>query len=576
MPVDAWDGDTDKVPAQDFLRAFHRNMKPGTSSADMAKAFKNYIVFGSDADRWYNKLSTATKGDMDLIDTAIEAEYPGEVEVQPTEGEYGVMLTKEKIKAEDLGTKVKVADRDVWAHHAWANKVMRLATSAGLSGTATYIEVLRMDLPRQLRTKIPKEFKDWKEFVKAVKDVDAVELELEMNEWREEKAKADRLSQLVERRAAMQASPTAGIRSQLTNTTISAPMQAPRWATAGQNASPFGAAAGGGRGNLFAAPRPYQPSRPLVGDQRRILTEAIARITHHEDTEAGRRAHADQQQEWHRTHGAIPMTVNTPYPLRPGRAPVNSGECFRCGHQGHTNFQRRCVAPQDQCLSIREQQWRRIATQALREAPIAVRAVGVTSWEARTAPEERRKAGWVLGCDEPPPGDASRGPQVRSPTLTPMYTATPESQVIDLYAVGIEESKRASVPFICGIQIEGPRGERVRVRALEDGGALVNAMCTALYEAVRHRIGELERSQKILRMANGALVPSIGSWVGFIGFGRARVRARFEVFPSGGSWSFLFGKPLLEQFKAVHDYGNDTIMVPGEHGPTVVANQMGQ
>ncbi|KAJ7209815.1 hypothetical protein B0H12DRAFT_988346, partial [Mycena haematopus] len=127
-------------------------------------------------------------------------------------------------------------------------------------------------------------------------------------------------------------------------------------------------------------------------------------------------------------------------------------------------------------------------------------------------------------------------------------------------------------PFICGIEVEGPRGELVRIRALEDDGAMVNAMCTALYEAIKHRIGELQWSVKTLRMANGALVPSTGYWEGYIRFGGARVRATFEVFPSGGSWSFLFGKPLLEGFGAVHDYATDTIAVCGEAGVSVVSN----
>jgi hypothetical protein len=159
-----------------------------------------------------------------------------------------------------------------------------------------------------------------------------------------------------------------------------------------------------------------------------------------------------------------------------------------------------------------------------------------------------------------------------------MYSTSTESNVVDLYTVGAKgrDPGRASVPFICGIEVEGPKGENVRVRTLEDGGAMVNAMCTALYAAVRHRIGELQQSGKILRMANGALVPSIGRWEGYIRFGGARVRASFEVFPSGGSWSFLFGKPLLEQFGAVHDYGTDTISVPGEKGSTVVSNQIGR
>lgn len=43
---------------------------------------------------------------------------------------------------------------------------------------------------------------------------------------------------------------------------------------------------------------------------------------------------------------------------------------------------------------------------------------------------------------------------------------------------------------------------------------------------------------------------------------KAKTRASFEVFDSGGVWSMLIGKPLLEQLQAVHDYTNDTIVIP--------------
>ncbi|KAF8175647.1 hypothetical protein K438DRAFT_1608288, partial [Mycena galopus ATCC 62051] len=154
----------------------------------------------------------------------------------------------------------------------------------------------------------------------------------------------------------------------------------------------------------------------------------------------------------------------------------------------------------------------------------------------------------------------------------------PKSHIVDLYTVGIAESepKCTSVPFIYGIEVEGPRGELERVRALEDDGAMVNTMCTALYGVIRHRIGKLQQLGKTFHMANGALVPLIGYWEGYVRFGGARVRASFEVFPSGGSWSFLFGKPLLEGLGAVHNYTTDTIMVREDLGPTVVLNQIGR
>ncbi|KAJ7172817.1 hypothetical protein C8R43DRAFT_1230934 [Mycena crocata] len=404
MAMDAWDGDTEKLSAQDFLRAFHRELRTVPTSAGKAVLFKNYLVSGSDVDDWFQALPAATRADMDLIDSAVEDQYPPETTVQPTQAEYATTLLKCRLTMEELGTKTKVADREVWSHTAWANKMLRLATKAGVSKTSTYIEQVRIDLPRPLRTKIGKVYADWPAFIKAVREVDTVELELDMREWKEEKEKREKLEKMLERQPALQASPTAGIHAQLTSARISAPQTQGRWPATTPGASPFQSVGGGGQGNLFAAPRAtYQPQAPrapqqapprgpyqrpsptvqppLEGEQRRLFLEAIARIPHHPDTPEGRRAHGDQQQEAYRTYGNAEMSISTPYPLRPGRAPLNSGECFRCGFQGHTNYMRRCEAPQDQCLSVREQQWRRIASQALKEAPTAVRMVGYSGWE---------------------------------------------------------------------------------------------------------------------------------------------------------------------------------------------------
>jgi hypothetical protein len=38
---------------------------------------------------------------------------------------------------------------------------------------------------------------------------------------------------------------------------------------------------------------------------------------------------------------------------------------------------------------------------------------------------------------------------------------------------------------------------------------------------------------------------------------------------------FLFGKPLLKQFKAVHDYETDTLMIPQDGVWTTLINKLG-
>jgi hypothetical protein len=113
---------------------------------------------------------------MDLIDAALDAQYPAEVTVQPTQAEYATELLQAWLTAEELGTKLKLGDHDVWAHHVWINKILHLATKAGVAKTTTYIEQVRRELPRPLRTKIVKVYTDWAVFAKAIRDVDTGDL----------------------------------------------------------------------------------------------------------------------------------------------------------------------------------------------------------------------------------------------------------------------------------------------------------------------------------------------------------------------------------------------------------------
>jgi len=74
-------------------------------------------------------------------------------------------------------------------------------------------------------------------------------------------------------------------------------------------------------------------------------------------------------------------------------------------------------------------------------------------------------------------------------------------------------------------------------------------------------------------MANGTVMASDAHWTGYASLEDSHAKIAFEVFDSGGNWAFLFGKPALEAFKAVHDYGNDTITIPGIKGCTVIKNE---
>ena len=110
----------------------------------------------------------------------------------------------------------------------------------------------------------------------------------------------------------------------------------------------------------------------------------------------------------------------------------------------------------------------------------------------------------------------------------------------------------------------------VRIRGLFDDGALVNVMCSSVFNKIKKRLSSGVNSKRQLRMANGSIVPSEAHWEGPVNLGGIHTTIAFEVFDSGGNWAFLFGKPSLEAFKAIHDYGNDTISITGIGGSTTV------
>ncbi|KAG1787214.1 uncharacterized protein HD556DRAFT_1247152, partial [Suillus plorans] len=134
--------------------------------------------------------------------------------------------------------------------------------------------------------------------------------------------------------------------------------------------------------------------------------------------------------------------------------------------------------------------------------------------------------------------------------------------ITDVYLVdasGKPARSRTSNPFLTVPHLHGPQGEKVRFLAIIDNGAMINAIDTAAYQRIARRLSPLSTSTRTLCMADGSLVPSTSVWTGTFTWGPVQVHMNFEVFPSGGSWRMLIGKPLLEQVSAVHDYSTDTI-----------------
>jgi len=140
-----------------------------------------------------------------------------------------------------------------------------------------------------------------------------------------------------------------------------------------------------------------------------------------------------------------------------------------------------------------------------------------------------------------------------------------------------ETLSQKEVPFVHWLLLHGPRGEIVRVKALFDGRAMVGTMCTSFFKKIQHRLsGQTKPSNQCLCVANGVIVPSQAIWSGVLELGGLQAEGEFEVFDSGRGWEFLFGKPLLHRFKALHDFNTDTVTIRSMHQSVTLHNVIGK
>jgi len=144
---------------------------------------------------------------------------------------------------------------------------------------------------------------------------------------------------------------------------------------------------------------------------------------------------------------------------------------------------------------------------------------------------------------------------------------------VDLCVVGGTTLESLVHPFVHPVGLEGETGSVVEIDGLFDDGAMVNSICKDTFVLKKDALGKLTTSEKLLCMADGTIVPSYGRWSGGVTLGGRTAKAAFEIFPSGGGWSLLFGKPLLQAFQAIHNYKDNTLRIPHDGDWTILTNK---
>ena len=98
-------------------------------------------------------------------------------------------------------------------------------------------------------------------------------------------------------------------------------------------------------------------------------------------------------------------------------------------------------------------------------------------------------------------------------------------------------------------------------------------MCSSFIKRHKRLQEYIRPSTKLLRVANGTVIHSEGTWSGPISIGSVSITTEFEIFPSGGAWTFLLGKPLLKELDAIQAYRPDVVIIQHSGNAQVLYNQ---
>lgn len=359
----------DEVTSKDFMKIYRRatiNNSNMNTDAARIENFQNYLGSDSPAEEWYeDEGKVLTK--WTEFEAAFFAKFPTIDKARKTTVELERELAGLRLRVEDLGKKEKYGGQEVWSHIAFAENAINLARRAKIEKGTSSLWPVRDELPEVIREKVPENQTSWETFCAAIKAIEMGHIRDGVRKHSEEAEKTERLrreiiSDLKRTQTTAVASPTAAIRTQFRNTTISQP--GPGRASPTTNANPF-SNQGGGRGNLFTQTRytptartPGQPRAPATEADRTALRTRLETYPMQPDTPEGNATYLRQLSTWRTTNPSLRPTEHTGFPLKPGGAPPGSGECYRCGRGGHRRPE--CNAEQGQLIPPLEGTFRAI------------------------------------------------------------------------------------------------------------------------------------------------------------------------------------------------------------------------
>ncbi|KAF8889563.1 hypothetical protein BD779DRAFT_1610959 [Infundibulicybe gibba] len=312
---------SDSVQPDDFLKdvknSFHEYSN--LSDADRIEIFANNLKSRSVAEDWFNDSIAPTKANWREVQQAFVKRFPPVRRSKKTSAEYQRELSALKLTTAELGKKVTYAGEELWSHIAFAYKLLDLAEKAGIADTDVNVWRARDELPDVIKEEVKEEQANWRAFCAAIEETSHSRIRDGVAKHEAHEKERAEVQQLRDQLNRLQVSGTNSRTAARPASNVASPT------TTTTNTRPANNPAAASRQRL-----------PLSEEERALVFARADAWPMQQDTPEGKTAWEGQRRAWKAQFGEnARVTPRTGYPLRPGGAPLFSGECYRCGKTGH-------------------------------------------------------------------------------------------------------------------------------------------------------------------------------------------------------------------------------------------------
>lgn len=159
--------------AQNFLQSTEAYFLVNQIADEAVKValFAALISAGSQADHWWTNLDVQHKAAWRDVKAAFEVKWPAITVAGKTQLKYQKELLALRLKEEDVGERLTLAEITTWSHIHFHNQLTTLVQDAGIANAPVLIHQVRDALPRVLRDLTTPAPADWNMFLSEIAGV---------------------------------------------------------------------------------------------------------------------------------------------------------------------------------------------------------------------------------------------------------------------------------------------------------------------------------------------------------------------------------------------------------------------